>query len=230
MSEKIIVLLPALNENDGIEKTIGEIPIKILRAKGFETEVVVADSGSTDGTQSTVRKLGIRVIQSKRGKGRTVREAIEILKHQCDYLFMLDSDFTYPPSYISIMVPELEYNRTDVIIGSRLKGIREVGSMSESHFIGNISLTYLANKLFNTPISDLCTGYWGFTKEALGKLSLRANFFELEANIYTEIDRNNLILTEVPIVYRKRRGEESKLKYKDGFKIAWWLIKERLLR
>lgn len=230
MSEKVIILLPALNENDGIEKTIKEIPLRVLVAKGFLPEVVVADSGSTDGTQKTVKDLGIRVIQSKRGKGRTVREAIEILKYECDYLFMLDSDFTYPPGYISIMIPELEYDRTDVIIGSRLKGIRSPGSMSESHYLGNIGLTYLANKLFNTPISDLCTGYWGFTSKALQKLNLRANFFELEANIYTEIDRNGLILTEVPIVYRKREGEVSKLKYKDGFKIAWWLLKERLLR
>jgi glycosyltransferase involved in cell wall biosynthesis len=230
VSEKVIILLPALNENDGIVKTIKEVPLKILKAKGFTPEIVVADSGSTDGTQKVVRDLGIRVIQSKKGKGRTVREAIEILKHECDYLFMLDSDFTYPPSYISIMILDLEYGRTDVIIGSRLKGIRQEGSMSESHFIGNVGLTYIANKLFNTPISDLCTGYWGFTKEALVKLNLRANFFELEANIYTEIDRNNLIITEVPIVYRKREGEASKLKYKDGFKIAWWLLKERILR
>ena len=230
MSEKVIILLPALNENNGIVKTIKEVPLRILRAKGFTPEIIVADSGSTDGTQKTVRDLGIRVIQSRKGKGRTIREAIEIVKYECDYLFMLDSDFTYPPSYISIMIPELEYGRTDVIIGSRLKGIISPGAMSESHFIGNIGLTYIANKLFNTPISDLCTGYWGFTKEAVSKLSLRANFFELEANIYTEIDRNNLILTEVPIVYRKREGEDSKLKYKDGFKIAWWLLKEKILR
>lgn len=230
MSEKVIILLPALNENDGIVKTIKEVPLRELKSRGFTPEIIVADSGSTDGTQKTVRDLGIRVIQSKRGKGRTVREAIEILKYECNYLFMLDSDFTYPPIYIPIMLQDLEYDRADVVIGTRLKGIISPGAMSESHFIGNIGLTYIANKLFNTPISDLCTGYWGFTKEAISKLSLRANFFELEANIYTEIDRNNLIVTEVPIVYRKREGEESKLKYKDGFKIAWWLLKEKILR
>lgn len=221
---KIIILLPALNERKTIVEVIRELPLKELR-RGHNVEVVVGDSGSANGTPELARQEGASVIYGGLGKGRNIRACIGIIN--CDYLFMLDSDGTYPAMYIPAMLYGLERGY-DVVYGSRLDGVILPGAMSSLNKVGNYILTTIANMLYKTKTTDLCSGLWGFKMESLKRMNLSAVNFELEADIFVETNRLGLKITSMPIVYRSRKDTKTKLRsLTDGWAIIKWLIKKR---
>jgi glycosyltransferase involved in cell wall biosynthesis len=205
---KVSIILPALNEAETIGKVIDEIPQQALEQEGYSVEVLVVDNGSTDQTAQIAREKGARVIsEPRRGKGRAVRTAFEQVN--ADFVFMLDSDYTYPTTHIPDMLKLLNQGYS-VVIGSRLKGKREKGAISGWNMIGNQVLTLMAKILYRTRISDLCTGYWGFRGEVLPQLNLSAVGFTLEADLLAQVTKNGYRIGEVPIHYR-RRPSPSKL-------------------
>ena len=118
---------------------------------------------------------------------------------------MLDSDGSYSVYDISKLIEKLLINSDcEVIAGSRLKGKIEKGAMGKINYLGNLFLTFTAKILFGNPISDLCTGMWGFKKKVYSVINLNASHFELEADIYAEISKNNFKLCEIPINYKKK--------------------------
>lgn len=219
--KSVAILLPTLNEEASIGKIISEI--KKLDLTNYNLKIYVADSYSTDNTVEIAKKQGVNIILEKTpGKGAAVKKAFKEIKS--DFLIMLDSDLTYPPKYIPKFLEKLE--NYDVVFGSRLKGNIEEGAMSSKNKFGNKCLTLAGKFLFNWKISDLCTGYWGFTKKVYKSLNISANRFELEANILSEISKRNYSLFEILINYRKREGE-NKLKTRDGANILFFLLKEK---
>lgn len=205
---KVSIILPALNEAETIGKVIDEIPQQALEQEGYSVEVLVVDNGSTDQTAQIAREKGARVIsEPRRGKGRAVRTAFEQVR--ADFVFMLDSDYTYPAIYIPDMLKLLNQGYS-VVIGSRLKGKREKGAISGWNMIGNQVLTLMAKILYRASISDLCTGYWGFRGEVIPQLNLSAVGFTLEADLLAQVTKNGYRIGEVPIHYR-RRPSASKL-------------------
>jgi len=222
----ICVLLPTYNEAESVGKVIDEIPMGQLKALGHNAYIVLADGNSTDETATIAFGKGVSVFCCPRGKGNGVRHALGLVKP--DYLFMLDADFTYPANDIVAMLAMLESNSYDVVSGKRLF---QDGTISLAHLIGNRLLTIFANTLYRTKTEDLCTGIWGFTNKALGKIELTAEGFDLEANLFTEINKKGLKFGQIPIYYRAREGTKSKLSaVKDGFSIAKKLVIERLKR
>jgi glycosyltransferase involved in cell wall biosynthesis len=100
---KVSIILPALNEAETIGKVIDEIPQRALEQAGYSVEVLVVDNGSTDQTAQIAREKGARVItEPRRGKGRAVRTAFEQVN--ADFVFMINSDYTYPATYIPDML------------------------------------------------------------------------------------------------------------------------------
>jgi hypothetical protein len=147
---------------------------------------------------------------------------------EADFVFMLDADFTYPATYISEMLVILRQG-SPVVIGSRLRGEQENGAMRRMNVIGNTILTWTANLLYRTRISDLCTGYWGLRVEVVKDLTLLADGFQLEAEIFTQLCRKGYPIAEIPIRYRCREGKAKLSGLKDGFRIMWMLVKRRFL-
>ena len=223
--KKVCVLLPALNEEETIGKIIDEIPLDELEKKNYRVEVVVIDNGSTDRTSEVATAKGASVIsEPERGKGRAIRKAFESVKG--DFVFMLDADFTYPATYIPQTLELLE-NKYDVVLGSRLRGNMEDGAMNKLNLVGNHLLALLANLLYRSGISDMCTGYWGFRGEVIKNMNIDAIGFELEANMLIEATKKGYRIGELPIHYR-RRGTPTKLSaLKHGFKIGRTLIRKR---
>jgi dolichol-phosphate mannosyltransferase len=223
--KEVCVILPALNEEGTIGMVIDEIPVKEMRERGYRVHVMVVNNGSTDRTEEIAREKGAQVIwESRRGKGLAIRAGFEAMN--CDFAFMLDSDYTYPAVHIPRMLEVLEEGY-DVVMGSRLRGCMARGAMTPLNLVGNHLLALMTNVLYGIRISDPCTGCWGLKAEVAKQLKLRARGFDIEVNMLTEIARNGYRITEVPIDYR-RRGTRTKLNsLRDGFRIGRTLVRRR---
>lgn len=221
-SEKSVsVIIPTLNEREGIDDVIEGIPINSLKKFGYQVEILIVDGGSTDGTVEKVEKMGLDVIHCNGGKAEGVREGLK--KAEGDYVFLIDGDDSYPPERIEDMVKELE-NGSDMILGSRFQGEINDGAMTAKNKIGNKILTWIANNLYGTEVSDLCTGLRGLRVNGLEAESIPGKGFEIEAGLHTLFSEKDI--SEIGIRYAERKGD-SKLKTRDGFKIAIRLIKEK---
>ena len=137
-------------------------------------------------------------------------------------------DYTYPATYIPEMLELLK--KYPAVIGSRLKGIREDGSMRRLNTIGNYGLTLLANVLYMTWISDLCTGYWGFRGDVIKNLRLTSDGFQLEAELLIQLRKHGYKIGELPVNYRCREGKAKLSGIKDGIAIGRFLISQRFSR
>ena len=223
--EVLCIVLPTLNEELTVSKVIDEIPRQALEEEGFEVDILVVDGNSSDRTRQIAEGKGAIVnIEPRRGKGRAMRTAIDSI--EADFVFMLDADFTYPATYIPEMLAILRRGNP-VVIGSRLRGEREDGAMRRVNVIGNVILTWTANLLYRTRISDLCTGYWGLRANVVKELTLLADGFQLEAEIFTQLCKRGYPISEIPIRYRCREGKAKLSGLKDGYRILWMLVKRK---
>jgi len=221
----IVVLLPTLNEADGIKKTIKDI-------QGYApgSRIWVVDS-SKNGTPKIAIDAGALVIPvPKKGKGWAIRDAVWLLRltsrvAPADYVIMLDGDYTYPANHIPEIISLLN-DGVDVVAGYRY--MRERNAMSVINIIGNWGLSLIASICYRRHIRDVCTGMWGFTADALKGMYLESDRFTLEADLFSNVVSSNCKLAQIPIGYRARQdGSTSKLKISDGFKIALFIIKHR---
>jgi dolichol-phosphate mannosyltransferase len=229
-SKKVAVVLPALDEEKTIGRVIDAIPVEALRAAGYAVDITVVDGHSKDMTGEIARARGARLLMQRgRGKGDAVKTAFE--EFDGDYLFMMDADHTYPGDKIPDMLNFLENDVYDIVMGSRLSGSIEPGAMSRLNYLGNLALTETANLLYpaDRPITDVCTGMWGFDRDAIEHLaSLKATNFEIEAEIYAKCMRGGYRVGEIPIAYTRRISPAKLSSLKDGTKIFWRLVKERI--
>jgi len=215
--KQLKIVLPTLNEEKAIIKVIKSIPIEALKELGYHTSIIVIDGHSKDKTVKLAKKQGAEVITQKgKGKGKAIRTAfIKLKKENPDIAVMLDADNTYNPKDIPKMILPLIINEADVTIGSR---------DNKSHFIGNAILTSMANKVFKGTITDLCTGYWAFNNKAIRQIDIKANGFDLETDLFAQVNKNKLKMKSVDIKYRRRIGK-SKLKKADGLVIIGRMIR-----
>ena len=215
---EIAIILPALNEEKAIGFVINEIHIQPMNC-----DIFVADSSSTDRTAEIASSLGAFVIPGPRGKGNAVRAIIPLIHHK--YVFMLDADGTYPAYFLCDMLHKLE-NGYQVVVGERKPVNKQ--SMKLYNKACNGALNFCNNFFYGGKIRDICSGMWGFQGDVLKEMALTAPDFTLEADICTKVCIGKYKLASVPIEYRERVGGHSKIKFKDGFKIASVLVKRSL--
>ncbi len=218
-----VVLIPTLNEAAVIGQTVEDI---LKWVPGCQPLII--DSYSTDGTAGIARKAGATVVYAPiGGKGVAVRTVLpEIMaEYPCKQLVMLDGDATYPAKHIPEVLLELG-NGADVVLGYR--AVRERDSMTQANIIGNYGLSLLASVLYGQRVRDVCTGLWGFRREALESFTLTSNRFTLEADLFVNAMRNRCRIKQIPIEYKARpEGSTSKLSIKDGLEIGWFLVRSR---
>ncbi len=214
----VSVLLPTFNEGGHIEQII-----RTTREVVPDAEIVVVDGLSTDDTVKKTERLGARIILERRkGKGFAIKTALREI--DSDYAVMLDADLTYPVGDIPKFLEKLkEY---DVVMGSRFRGHMEDGSMSTINAFGNGIICLFASALYLKPVSDVCTGMWGFTRKAYKSIEITAHTFELECNLFAQAAKKGLKIAEIPINY-SRRGGSSKVQLADGVKDCIFLLRER---
>ncbi|MGV8144308.1 MAG: glycosyltransferase family 2 protein [Methanothermobacter sp.] len=214
----VSIIIPALNEEGIVGKTVKSVPLKKLKENGLETEIVVVDNASTDNTAQEATDAGARVVrEEKRGYGNAYLRGFREAKG--DIIVMGDADGTYPFETTYEFIQPLLKGDADMVMGSRLKGDIQKGAMPALHrYIGNPFLTWLLNVLFKTGISDAHCGMRAFKKDALGKLNLQSPGMEFASEMVIEASRANLKIAEVPITYYPREGESKLSSFADGWR------------
>jgi len=208
---KITVVIPAYNEI----ATIGIVLKRVLNS-GFDTEVVVVDDGSNDGTREFLQsfkdsRVKVLLHNQNQGKGAALRSGFA--SATSPYTFVQDADLEYDPRDYHRMIAPLLDGRADMVYGSRfLGGPHRV--LFYWHYIGNRLLTLISNMFTNLNLSDMETGQKAFRTEKLKQIKLTGQRFTFEPEITAKASRAKWRIYEVPISYSGRTYEEGK-------KIGW---------
>lgn len=221
---QLTILMPSLNEEKSIAKTIEKIPLDTLQNQGITTEILLVDGGSTDNTVQIAKNLGVKVISSPKGYGRQYRFGFE--QANGDIIATGDSDNSYPLHEIPHLVKMLIDEDLDFISTNRFANM-EPGSMRLVNNFGNRMLTLTVNTLFSLKLKDSQSGMWVFRKKALQKIVLKSNGMPLSQEIKIEAHKK-LRAKEVPSSYQIRIGKPKLRIFRDGWENISHLIKKRL--
>jgi glycosyltransferase involved in cell wall biosynthesis len=215
---KVSIVIPALNEEGVVGKTVRSIDAESLKKLNLDVEIIVVDNNSTDNTAKEAREAGAKVVTEKRrGYGSAYLRGLREAKG--DIIVMGDADGTYPLDNTAEFIEPLLNGQADFVIGSRLKGNIHDGAMPWLHrYIGNPVLTFTGNFLFKTRVSDFHCGMRAFTRDALNKMSLHTTGMEFATEMIVEAGRKNLRIAEIPIEYRKRGGKAKLNSFSDGWR------------
>lgn len=215
---KVSVVIPALNEEGIVGKTVEMVPLKKLHEAGLETEIIVVDNASEDNTAKEATEAGATVIrEEKRGYGNAYIRGFN--EASGDIIVMGDADGTYPFDEMYEFIQPILNGEADFVMGSRLKGDIKKGAMPALHqYIGNPFLTWLLNVLFSTGISDAHCGMRAMTKDVWNKLQLKTSGMEFASEMVIEASRKKIKIVEVPITYYPRGGESKLSSFSDGWR------------
>lgn len=172
--EKVVVVMPALNAEKTLEKTIADIP------SGVVDEIILTDDGSTDKTVEIAKKLGIAVLEHEKNKGyganqKTCYDAA--LDKGADAVIMIHPDYQYDCRVIPHALGFLAEDVCDVVIGSRIRTRREAldGGMPVYKYLSNRVLTFIENIVLGQNLGDFHSGFRVYTREVLEKIPYRNN-------------------------------------------------------
>lgn len=191
----------------------------VKKAKQFAHRVVVVDGFSEDDTCKMALESGAEVIfQEGEGKGMALRTIFN--KVDGDIYVVIDGDATYDALEMGKVVQPLLEGEADMVIGSRLKGEMEEGSISRINKLGNRLFNYIINSFFDGKITDSQSGFRAMSRKAVESLNLSSKGFEVETEMTVKALKQGLRVSEIPITYRRRRGSPSKLNsFKAGSRI-----------
>src|SRR5947209_8546400 len=190
--------MPCLNEVETLATCIQKARLAIDRL-GLKAEIVVADNGSTDGSQELARELGARVVDVvRKGYGSALIGGIDATRGEL--VIMGDADDSYDFSAIGPLVDRLREGH-DLVMGNRFAGEIKQGAMVWSHrWVGNPVLTAISRLFFHTPVGDMHCGLRGFRKDAYSKLHLSATGMEFASEMVIKASLQGMKIAEVPVV------------------------------
>ncbi|MEJ6511300.1 MAG: glycosyltransferase family 2 protein [Acidimicrobiales bacterium] len=193
---ELTVVLPCLNEAETLAVCIRKAKGSI-EGLGINGEVVIADNGSTDGSQDIARAEGARVVDVPiRGYGAALTAGIADAKGR--FVIMGDADDSYDLSNLGPFVEALR-GGADLVMGNRFAGGIEPGAMPALHrYLGNPVLTAVGRVLFRSPVKDFHCGLRGFRRDAILELDLRTTGMEFASEMVVKATLNNLNIVEVP--------------------------------
>lgn len=204
MAAKVVVIIPALNEEDAIVRVLADIP-------GLASEVIVVDNGSDDETSTRAEAAGARVVREPiRGYGQACLAGIAALPKDTDIVVFLDGDYSDRPAEMVYIVEPLLRGSADLVIGSRVLGEREQGALLPQARFGNALATFLIRILYGVRYTDLGP-FRAIRAEALLQINMVDRDFGWTVEMQVKAARRGLRGVEVPVSYRKRYAGASKV-------------------
>jgi glycosyltransferase involved in cell wall biosynthesis len=221
-SLSITVIIPCLNEEQGIERVLRAMP-------EFVDEVIVVDNNSTDRTSEVAASLGAKVVrETVRGYGRSYKRGFA--EATCDLIITLDGDHSYPVDAISYLIEAFLHLGVDFLNASRFP-VRDQRGMSFRNKIGNLGLSFALSVLFFRWVRDSQSGMWVFRRSILELMKLESDGMGFSEEIKIEALRHPRIkFGEISIMYTSRLGETKLNIWRDGTQNLLLLFKKRFFR
>ena len=221
---ELTILMPCLNEAETIEVCVMKA-LGFLKRAGVSGEVLIADNGSTDGSQRMAEALGARVVQVfERGYGAALMGGVRAANGR--YVIMGDADDSYDFANLDLMVAELRAG-ADLVMGNRFKGGIAKGAMPFLHrYLGNPVLSMIGRVFFKIPVGDFHCGLRGFHRESMLALGLQSTGMEFASEMVVKTAINGLKMVEVPTTLAvDGRSRAPHLKtWRDGWRHLRFLL------
>jgi glycosyltransferase involved in cell wall biosynthesis len=218
MAVQVSVVLPCLNERETVGVCVSKAK-NTLRELGIDGEVIVADNGSTDGSDQIARSLGAIVVsEPQKGYGNAYRAGIAAAAGK--FIVIADSDDSYDLTDIGRFIEPLNKG-FEFVIGTRLKGRIEKGAMPWLHrYIGNPILTRILNVMYGSKLTDAHCGMRSFTKAAYDKMNLQTTGMEFASEMIIKAAQHGLLTKELPITLYPdgRSGRPHLRSFRDGWR------------
>ncbi len=206
---KIVVTIPAYNEEKTIGKVISDIA-RVMDSEKYRYEILVIDDGSKDRTAEVAKKAGAKVYSHPKNYGLAEAFRTEIeksLEHKADVIVHTDADGQYRAEEIPKLVREIE-NGAELVLGSRFRG--KIESMPFIKKFGNRAFSKVVSSVSGMKISDAQTGFRAFTREVAEKVRISSIHTYTQEQIIRAV-RMKFRVVEIPIYFAKRGDGKSRL-------------------
>lgn len=200
---KIVVIIPAYNEENSIAKVINDIPA------GLVNEVIVINNNSNDATDVNARNAGATVLHEQRpGYGFACLKGIEYistLQPAPDIVVFIDADYSDHPEEMPSLINPIKFDGMDLVIGSRSLGKKEKGSMTFQQVFGNWLATKLMKLIYGVTYTDLGP-FRAIGFRQLLQIDMQDTTYGWTVEMQLKAARLQMNIVEVPVNYRKRIG------------------------
>jgi len=213
----VTIIIPCLNEEEPIADAVREVLVEHV------DDVIVVDNGSTDQTATRARQAGARVTaEPRRGYGRACAAGVAALGPRADIVCFLDGDGSDVPRFIPEIVLPIMRGEADFVMGSRIRGDREQGSMTPQQLVAGYIAGVLLRLFYNAQFTDM-SPLRAMSAKTLAALGMSEMTYGWNLEMQMRAAAAGLRIQEIPVSHRCRRGGESKVSGKlvAGLNAAW---------
>ncbi len=201
---RVCVIIPALNEEANIAQVIAELPADIF-------EVIVVDNGSTDTTALRAMAAGAIVVSEPvAGYGRACSAGASAASERSEILVFLDGDGSDNPALLPQLLAPILNGDYDFVIGSRVRGVREAGSMSAAQLLAGKIAGTVIQQLYGVRYTDMCP-FRAIRRRAFLSLNMREQTYGWNVEMQMRAAYGGLRILELPVAHRLRTGGVSKV-------------------
>ncbi len=236
--KKLSIIVPVYNEI----RSLNQIIDKILNVPlTIEREIILVDSGSSDGSTEVIKKLSVQhgfksiFLPQNKGKGYCIRQALEVTEG--DIIIIQDADLEYDPNDYTVLLAPILQGKTQFVLGSRhlhastwrIRTKTRKNTYMEIINFGSEFLTKLFCFVFSVQLTDTQTMYKVFCKNLLDNIELKCNGFDLDLELLGKLILSGHVPVEVPVRYESRTvSEGKKLRFFiDGLAAVYIILKVR---
>ncbi|MBS0241465.1 MAG: glycosyltransferase family 2 protein [Proteobacteria bacterium] len=217
LGASVAVVIPCLNEQEPIAAVVAEV----LGAGA--SDVIIVDNGSTDETATRALKAGARVVsEPARGYGRACAAGLAAVRAETEIVCFIDGDGSDVPAFIPEIVGPLVRNEADFVMGSRIAGRREAGSMTPQQLVAGRLAGILLRATYGAHFTDM-SPFRAMRTGTVRSLGMTETTYGWNLEMQMRVAAAGLRALEIPVDHRRRRGGQSKVSgdLRAGLAAAW---------